>query len=582
MDIINKSWKIISNKSKLRLQFYFILIFIVSILEVIGISFILPIISAISNDLLNSNLYVLDDIINYFKIETKIELISYLLGLFLLFIILKNIFISFFFYYESFVSENIFVETSQKLFSNYLRSPFQFHLNTNSSQLVRNTNTETEMFNSTVKFIIIIITEAIVSLFILGFLFFYEPVGTLIIISTFLVSSFLFIIFTKSKIKNYARTRLKYHGKALKIIMEGLLCIKDIKILNKEVYFINNLYEKLNKKKVAVIWFTFFSNVPRLLLEFIIITSVCILMFFLINQQYSSTEIFEVIGIFVASAYRLLPSINKIQLSYHRILWGAPSVRVIYDQLKNLNNDKVKEQSFNNKNIQNNFRFKKEIKIKDISFYYKKNSRFNINNINFNIKKGESIGIVGQSGSGKSTILNIIIGLLKPQSGEIFFDELNIENINGWNKSIGYVPQNVYLTDDTIFNNIAFGVGKDKFKSRKVQSAIEKAQLKEFISSLPKKENTLVGEKGVRLSGGQVQRIGIARALYHNPSILVLDEASSALDYKTETDLMSAVNLLKGKTTMIIVTHRISTVERCDKIIEIKKGKINKIIRKYK
>ena len=362
--------------------------------------------------------------------------------------------------------------------------------------------------------------------------------------------------------------------------MEGLLCIKDIKILNKEVYFINNLYEKLNKKKVAVIWFTFFSNVPKLLLEFIIITSVCMLMFFLIKQQYSSTEIFEVIGIFVASAYRLLPSINKIQLSYHRILWGAPSVRVIYNQIKNLSYEKVKEISFNNKSIKNNFSFKKEITIKNVSFYYKKNSRFNIENINFNIKKGQSIGIVGQSGSGKSTILNIIIGLLKPQSGDIFFDEVNIKNINGWNKSIGYVPQNVYLTDDTIFNNIAFGVGIDKLKSRKVKNSIEKAQLKEFINSLPKKENTLVGEKGVRLSGGQVQRIGIARALYHNPSILVLDEASSALDYKTETDLMSSVNQLKGKTTMIIVTHRISTVEKCDKIIEIKKGKIENIIDK--
>ena len=173
--------------------------------------------------------------------------------------------------------------------------------------------------------------------------------------------------------------------------------------------------------------------------------------------------------------------------------------------------------------------------------------------------------------------MNIILGLLKPQSGEIYFDNLNIKNIKGWNKNIGYVPQNVYLTDDTIFNNIAFGVGKDKFKKKKVEEALKKAQLKEFVMTLTNKENTIVGEKGVRLSGGQVQRIGIARALYQDPSILVLDEASSALDYKTETSLMSAVNLLKGKTTMIIVTHRLSTVEKCDKIIEIKNGKIYKI-----
>ena len=220
--------------------------------------------------------------------------------------------------------------------------------------------------------------------------------------------------------------------------------------------------------------------------------------------------------------------------------------------------------------------------MKKISFNYKKNSKFNISNINFTIKKGESIGIVGPSGSGKSTILNIILGLLKPNSGEILFDDLSIKEIEGWNKNVGYVPQNVYLTDDTIYNNIAFGVGKDKNKFKKVGVSLKKAQLNNFIATLPNKENTIVGEKGVRLSGGQIQRIGIARALYHNPKILVLDEASSALDYKTEESLMSAVNLLKGKTTMIIVTHRLSTVEKCDKIIEIKNGKINKITIKKK
>lgn len=577
MDTIKKSWKIISNKSRSRLKIYLVLVFIVSILEVTGISLILPIISAINNDLINTNLYFLKSLSEYFKTETQLELVTLLLCIFLLFIIFKNIIISYFIYYESSVSQNILVETSEKLFSNYLSSPFQFHLNTNSSKLVRNTHTETEIFGSAVQSIILLISETVVTLFIICFLLIYQPFGTLIIISIFAVSSFLFIFFTKSKLNEYAKTRIKYAGKSLKTIMEGLLCIKDIKILNKETHFISNLILRLSKKKIAVIWYTFFSNIPKLFLELIIITSVCILMLFLIVKDYSSNEIFEVIGIFVASAFRLLPSINKMQLAYHRVLWGGPSVSIIYDQITNLNKNKIRKLNFETKDIKNNYNFKNEIKIKNISFYYKKNSRFNIKDINFDIKKGESVGIIGPSGSGKSTILNIILGLLKPQSGEIYFDNLNIKNIKGWNKNIGYVPQNVYLTDDTIFNNIAFGVGKDKFKKKKVEEALKKAQLKEFVSTLTSKENTIVGEKGVRLSGGQVQRIGIARALYEDPSILVLDEASSALDYKTETSLMSAVNLLKGKTTMIIVTHRLSTVEKCDKIIEIKNGKIYKI-----
>ena len=576
MDTIKKSWKIISNKSRSRLKIYLVLVFIVSILEVTGISLILPIISAINNDLINTNLYFLKSLSEYFKTETQLELVTLLLCIFLLFIIFKNIIISYFIYYESSVSQNILVETSEKLFSNYLSSPFQFHLNTNSSKLVRNTHTETEIFGSAVQSIILLISETVVTLFIICFLLFYQPFGTLIIISIFAVSSFLFIFFTKSKLNEYAKTRIKYAGKSLKTIMEGLLCIKDIKILNKETHFISNLIERLSKKSCCHLVYLF-SNIPKLFLELIIITSVCILMLFLIAEDYSSNEIFEVIGIFVASAFRLLPSINKMQLAYHRFLWGQPSVSVIYDQITNLNKNKIRKLNFETKDIKNNFNFKNEIKIKNISFYYKKNFRFNIKDINFSIKKGESVGIIGPSGSGKSTILNIILGLLKPQSGEIYFDNLNIKNIKGWNKNIGYVPQNVYLTDDTIFNNIAFGVGKDKFKKKKVEESLKKAQLKEFVMTLTNKENTIVGEKGVRLSGGQVQRIGIARALYQDPSILVLDEASSALDYKTETSLMSAVNLLKGKTTMIIVTHRLSTVEKCDKIIEIKNGKIYKI-----
>ena len=305
-------------------------------------------------------------------------------------------------------------------------------------------------------------------------------------------------------------------------------------------------------------------------------------MFFLIKRGNSPGEIFEIIGIFVASAFRLLPSINKINLCYQRYLWGSPSINVIFRQIINLNHKKLYFKNLNKKKNDNNFNFNEEIKLKKISFKYKKDSNFNINNISFTIKKGESVGIVGPSGSGKSTILNIILGLLEPNSGEIFFDNLNIKNIKGWNMNVGYVPQSVYLTDDTIYNNVAFGVGEDKFKSKKVRNSLTKAQLNNFINSLPNKEKTVVGEKGVRLSGGQIQRIGIARALYHNPGILVLDEASSALDYNTEESLMSAVNLLKGKTTMIIVTHRLSTVEKCDKIIEIKKGKINKIISKKK
>jgi ABC-type multidrug transport system fused ATPase/permease subunit len=577
MGMLKKCWFIISNKSKIRIKLYLVLVFFVSILEIVGIGLIVPIIGAISNDFTN-NLF-LNSLINLFKIDKQYELVAILLLFFLIFILIKNIFISFFYYYESFVSENIQAETAQRLFLNYLCSPYQFHLNISSSKLVRNVHSETEIFSVTVKSIILLISETVLTIFILSLLIFIEPIGTILIILIFLVTSILFLSLTKSRVKSYSKSRIKFSGKSLKVIMEGLSCIKDIKILSKENFFIQNLIKNLNKKKIAIIWFNFFSNLPRLFLEIIIVTSVCILLFFLISKSYTTGEIFKVVGVFVASAFRLLPSINRMNLSYQRLLWGSPTIDSIYSDLKH--NDKNNFfQNFEEKQKKNNFNFKKEITLRNVGFNYKENSKFNIKNISFSIKKGESIGIVGKSGSGKSTLLNIILGLLKPKSGQILFDGININNIKKWNRQIGYVTQNVYLTDDTIFNNIAFGVGTDKSKEEKVIKSIKKAQLEKFVSSLSKKEKTVVGEKGIRLSGGQIQRIGIARALYHNPCILVLDEASSALDYKTESSLMSAVNLLKGKTTLIIVTHRLSTVENCDKVIEIKNGKIKNITTK--
>ena len=581
MAVLNKCLDIISKKSKFGLGKYLVLVILVSILEVVGISFVIPLVGFVSGDINLKDIIILGDIFLYFNLNSRSEILIFLLTSFYLFIILKNLLISFFYYYESFIIQNIEYETCNKLFFKYLICPYQFHLDANSSQLVRNTQYETEVFSATVKSIIFILTESILTFFILIFLLYYEPFGTLVIIFIILFSSGLFILLTKKKIAGYAKTRLKYHARAIKVIMEGLLCIKDIKILNKENFFLKNLKFQLNKKKNAIIFFNFFSNLPRLFLELIAAFLVCTLIFILINRGDEIGKIFTIIGIFVTSVFRLLPSINKINLSYQRFLWGSPSIDALHTELKMNNHSFKNNLDYNSsKKIIKNLKFKNKISLNNVNFNYKQKSNFNIKNISFEINKGESIGIVGKSGSGKSTIINIFLGLLKPSSGNIIIDGVDSRNIEGWNQNVGYVPQSVYLTDDTILNNIAFGIGKDPYKIQKVKKAIEKSQLQNFVKNLPYKENTVVGEKGVRLSGGQIQRIGIARALYHEPSILVLDEASSALDYDTESNLMNAINLLQGRTTMLIVTHRISTVQNCDKIIEIENGKIKSIKRK--
>ena len=289
-------------------------------------------------------------------------------------------------------------------------------------------------------------------------------------------------------------------------------------------------------------------------------------------------EVFDIIqylGVFVVASFRLVPGISRILSSYQVIRYIEPSVKILLSEYDFKNNSQSKKISINKKDSP--LIFNKEIKLKNISFSYSLRKEFFLSKISIDIKKGDFVGIIGQTGSGKSTLINLLIGLLEPNGGEVMVDNLNIKsNLSGWHKKIGYVPQSVYLIDDTIRKNIAFGLQEENINDDLIQKAIEKANLKIFLSSLKDGVETVVGEKGIRISGGQQQRIGIARALYRDPEILILDEATSSLDQATEKKIMESVNSLKKNKTIIVITHRLITVQNCDKIFMLDKGKIEK------
>jgi ABC-type multidrug transport system fused ATPase/permease subunit len=296
----------------------------------------------------------------------------------------------------------------------------------------------------------------------------------------------------------------------------------------------------------------------------------------MLSLKREMVDIVLYLGVFAAASFRIIPSASKLLDSVQLIKHVEPGVRIFLEEFDSNSNSYI-ERNYKQKNLDLDLKFQKEISVTDLSFSYPIRKEFSLSKVSMTIKKGDFVGIVGETGSGKSTLINLLIGLLRPSEGKIEIDKLNINsNLPAWYKKIGYVPQSIYLIDDSIKKNIAFGLREDNIDDNLIKKAIEKASLDKFINSLTDGLETIVGEKGIRLSGGQQQRIGIARALYRDPEILILDEATSSLDQITEEKIMKSIQFLIRKKTLIIITHRLFTVKNCDKIFFIDKGKIIK------
>jgi ABC-type multidrug transport system fused ATPase/permease subunit len=287
-------------------------------------------------------------------------------------------------------------------------------------------------------------------------------------------------------------------------------------------------------------------------------------------------NIIQYLGVFALATFRIVPGVSRILTSLQHMKYAVPSVEILIKEFHSNDHTHVKR-NYHPEDQGISVKFQKKIDLTNLYFSYPTRREFSLSGISMTLKKGDFVGIIGETGSGKSTLINLFTGLLKPSEGKIEVDGLNIfSNLSEWHKKIGYVPQSIYLMDDTIKKNIAFGLREDDIDDNSIKQAVDEASLSEFLKSLPNGLDTIVGEKGIRISGGQLQRIGIARALYKDPEILILDEATSSLDQATEKKIMDSVHFLKGEKTLIIVTHRLSTIDRCDKIFFINKGKIVK------
>jgi len=418
-------------------------------------------------------------------------------------------------------------------------------------------------------------------------LLYLQVKATLIIIVVGGVVMILMMKFTKHRMSNLGAKSQYYLGEMIKAVNQGLGGIKETIVSNNSNYFLNAYFSNVSKYAKNSSKLKNISQWPRYIIETLSVSSLVLVPVVMMNYVSNIVELLPAIGLFGAAAIRLMPSFNRIMSSYAHIRYYVPSLDVTYNELKNMDNQQREEIYVTGTEIsgtakkgieKNNFALKNEIRVNNIFYSYPASNENVINGVTFTIKKGEKIGIVGKSGAGKTTLIDLLIGVLKPSKGEILIDGENVNNaLKNWQIQIGYVPQNIYLLDDSVMKNIAYGVNEQCIDKRRVNAALEGAKLEGFITNLQSGYNTHIGENGTRISGGQRQRIGIARALYNEPDIIVMDEGTSSLDNETQRSIRQSIDEIGNDKTVIIVAHRLNTVEHCDTIIVMENGKIAEI-----
>ena len=573
IEILNKIRVIYNKKQQIQFSFLFILIVISAFLELFGISLILPFINVVINPaIITTNKYFLY-IYKILNIGNSTSFLIFLAIVLMVAYIFKNLYMLAVYYFQYKILYDAQKDISLKLIKFYINQPYAYHLNINTSEMVRIVTQDTTNCSLFLANLFFFLTEFIVLLFIISFLFFINKIVTITLLLLFLIIFFGIFKKLKPKIQIFSKYNQQYYSGMIKWIQQALGAIKDIKVLQKEQFFINKYYDSSVKFISAQKHVHFFEQIPRLLIESLVVSIILLVIIFLLFRGIDASTILVQMAVFAMAVFRLMPSMNRLQVALNVLMYYVPSINVVYRDLQNTKLIKYGEIE-ENKNIN----FDKNIKINNISFKYQNTKNYIFENISFEIKKGSSIGFVGPTGVGKTTIIDIILGLLNPIKGNITVDGVDIhKNKKSWFSKIGYVPQFIYLTDDTIRNNILFYDDKNIDKER-LKIVIDQSQLKEFIDSLPNGLDTIVGERGIKLSGGQRQRIGIARALYKRPEILVLDEATSALDNETEKAVIQAIEYLYGKLTMLIIAHRLTTIEKCDIVYELKKSKLTKLV----
>jgi ABC-type multidrug transport system fused ATPase/permease subunit len=533
-------------------------------LETISLGIVVPIIGILTQDDYQQKYPFIVDIFGNLSRE---ELISAVMVAMVLIYVVRSLFLFWSLWIQKGFSASVSGRLSQSLFSIYLRQPYMFHLQRNSSTLMRNAKNATSVVTCGVDPFLVLLTDGLVAIAMFALLIAVEPVGTLAVLLVFGLSTFVFQRTTRRRIDNWGY-QVDYHEtKILQHLQEGFGGAKDVKVLGRENEFLSQHEKHLGESIRINRIYNVILTLPRSFMEIITIVGLCLLVVSMVVRGRELADIVPILGLFAAAAFRVMPSINRLLMATQTLIFNRSIIASVYKDFLLDSPDSL--------SLKSETKFATQLELTDVSFKYPTAANASLQNVSLVVKRGEAVGFVGPSGAGKSTLVDVILGLFAPTSGVVKVDGQDVQqNLRNWQNQIGYVPQAIYLTDDTLRRNVAFGLNDENIDDNLVRNAIRLAQLEEFVATLPEKLETVVGERGVRLSGGQRQRIGIARALYHNPSVLVLDEATSSLDTPTEHGVMQAVQALQGSKTVLIVAHRLSTVEYCDRLYKIENARI--------
>jgi ABC-type multidrug transport system fused ATPase/permease subunit len=564
---LKKIWGLFSSRGRKQLLLLAVMMTVAAGLEMVGIGALLPIIGIMQRpDLIQTNRFLsgLSELLgNPSQQNFFIILLVFLLLLFMA----KNVFVLFLsaFQFKFFAKEQAALST--KLLSSYLGRPYTFHLQANSAQLLRTVTTDVgNVYYLSMTPLMGLISESLVTFAVFILIVAIDPAAAIFSLCIGGVMLICFYRLLRGRMARIGRDIQTSGGKMMQYAQEGLGGIKEIKVLSREVYFQAAFSKQIGKYTDGMKKSNVINALPRLVLETLfILIFVGVLLILTLGGRLENA--LPLMAVYAASAFRLIPSLNKVMNAMSLINMGRASIDTVIEDLSKIADGTRLETKCVELSFQNS------IVLECLRYRYPNAENDAIRQISLTIQRGEMVGFMGKSGSGKTTLIDIILGLLTPSSGSVMVDGQDIQQcLNIWQRKIGYIPQTIYLTDDTLRRNIALGLSDDEIVEKNLWRALDASQLSDFVRLLPDGLDTVVGERGVRLSGGQRQRIGIARAMYYNPEVLILDEATSALDTETEKEIVKTVRSLQGSKTILIIAHRLTTVEGCDRIFYLRDG----------
>ena len=573
MKYLKKIQVLLDKKQKRDMVFLVILMLIGAALEVAGISVLVGVITVVMEENAIVENQTLNMIYHLLPLKSETQLIILILMSLIFIYIVKNMFL---FYKQKkmygFVYQNQF-ETSERMMKNYMRRDYEFYLNADTAVIQRSITSDVNNMYALILSLLQLISDLVMAAFLIVTLLTKDYKMTIIIAVLLLITLSIIKNVFKPILKKAGEDNQNYYSGLFKLISQTITGIKEVKIAGKEQHFVDQYVECGKGYVSAVQKYSIYNNTPRLMIETVFIVGIVSYLIVLKLLNFNMDDMLGTLGAFGGATIVLMPCANRINNHLNNIAYFEPFFMGVNDNLQTEINQEHVDMSFA-KDTDEKLPLHDALRLINVSYRYPNTDKWIFDHADLEIPIGAAVGIVGASGSGKTTVVDILLGLLTIESGEIKADQYNIqEHYRAWLKNIGYIPQMIFMLDDSILHNVAFGVSDEKIDINRVWNCLKEAQLDEFVKGLPQGLHTGIGERGIRLSGGQRQRIGIARALYNNPDILILDEATSALDHDTEAAIMDSINHFKGKKTLIIIAHRLQTIEKCDMVYRVEQGK---------